>query len=122
LKISVHNGERLSLEQIRAFLEASEEIGFELRQCLHAHRVQAEDRRQLDIYLNMVPSVQIGVWYNGEQHLFLRKVRDKKTAWAWEELPDIPQKDQRIEDIGLYRRSSLIAAPPTLIAAARKVY
>jgi len=29
LKVSVHNGERLSLEQIRAFLEASGEIGFE---------------------------------------------------------------------------------------------
>jgi transposase InsO family protein len=29
LKVSVRNGERLSLEQIRAFLDASEEIGFE---------------------------------------------------------------------------------------------
>jgi hypothetical protein len=29
LKVSVQNGERLSLEQIRAFLEASEEIEFE---------------------------------------------------------------------------------------------
>jgi transposase InsO family protein len=29
LKVSVQNGERLSLEQIRAFLEASDEIGFE---------------------------------------------------------------------------------------------
>jgi hypothetical protein len=29
LKVSVRNGERLSLEQIRAFLKASEEIEFE---------------------------------------------------------------------------------------------
>ena len=29
LKISMENGERLSLEQIRAFLEASEELRFE---------------------------------------------------------------------------------------------
>jgi hypothetical protein len=29
LKISVQNGERLSLEQIRAFLECSEELQFE---------------------------------------------------------------------------------------------
>lgn len=79
-------------------------------------KTRKDGLRQLDIYLNMVPSVQIGVWFNGEEHLYLRKVRGKKTAWVWEELPDIPQKGQRIEDIGLYKRSSLLPAPQTLIS------
>lgn len=79
-------------------------------------KTRKDGRRQLDIYLNMVPSVQLGVWYNGEEHLFLRKVPSRKTAWVWEELPDIPQRGQRIEDIGLYKRSSLMTAPPTLIS------
>ena len=38
MKVSVRNGERLSLEQIRAFLEGSDEIEFEA-----AHREEVYD-------------------------------------------------------------------------------
>lgn len=67
-----------------------------------------DGRKQLDIYLNLVPSVEIGVWFNGKEHLYLWKIRDPKTKrWVWTEIPDIPKKGQRVEDIGLYKRKNL---------------
>jgi type I restriction enzyme M protein len=67
-----------------------------------------DGRKQLDIYLNLVPSVEIGVWFNGKEHLYLWKTRDPKTKrWIWVEIPDIPKKGQRVEDIGLYKRKNL---------------
>jgi len=67
-----------------------------------------EGRKQLDNYLNLVPSVEIGVWFNGKEHLYLRKILDRKTGTvSWEEIPDIPKRGQRIEDIGLYKRKDL---------------
>jgi len=67
-----------------------------------------DGRKQLDIYLNLVPSVEIGVWFNGKEHLYLWKTRDPKTRrWIWVEIPDIPKRGQRVEDIGLYKRKNL---------------
>jgi len=67
-----------------------------------------DGRKQLDIYLNLVPSVELGVWFNGKEHLYLWKTRDPKTQrWTWVEIPDIPKKGQRVEDIGLYKRKNL---------------
>jgi type I restriction enzyme M protein len=67
-----------------------------------------DGREQLDIYLNLVPSVEIGVWFNGREHLYLWKKQDPKTGrWIWVEIPDIPKKGQRVEDIGLYKRENL---------------
>jgi len=67
-----------------------------------------DGRKQLDIYLNLVPSVEIGIWFNGKEHLYLWKTRDQKTQrWTWTEIPDIPKKGQRVEDIGLYKRKNL---------------
>lgn len=67
-----------------------------------------DGRKQLDIYLNLVPSVEIGVWFNGKEHLYLWKTRDPKTKrWMWTEIPDIPKRGQRVEDIGLYKRKNL---------------
>lgn len=75
-----------------------------------------DGRKQLDIYLNLVPSVEIGVWFNGKEHLYLWKTRDSKTQrWTWVEIPDLPKKGQRVEDIGLYKRKNL-EAPKNLKA------
>lgn len=75
-----------------------------------------DGRKQLDIYLNLVPSVEIGVWFNGKEHLYLWKTRDSKTQrWTWVEIPDLPKKDQRVEDIGFYKRKNL-EAPKNLKA------
>jgi len=67
-----------------------------------------EGKRQLDIYLNLVPSVEIGVWFNGKEHLYLWKIRDPKTKrWTWKEIPELPKKGERVQDIGLYKRKDL---------------
>jgi len=67
-----------------------------------------DGKKQLDIYLNLVPSVELGVWFNGKEHLYLWKVRDLKTKrWIWKEIPELPKRGQRIEDIGLYKRKDL---------------
>jgi len=67
-----------------------------------------DGKKQLDIYLNLVPSVELGVWFNGKEHLYLWKVQDPKTKrWIWKEIPELPKKGERVEDIGLYKRKDL---------------
>ena len=62
--------------------------------------------KQLKIYLGL-SSAQIGVWFNGEQHVYLQKVLDSQGRVTYRELPNIPKKGQRVEDIGKYKRSDL---------------
>jgi len=62
---------------------------------------------QLKRYMEMSPA-EVGVWFNGEAHAYLRKVlhRDGRVTWQ-DNLPNIPFKGQRIEDIGLFHRRDL---------------
>lgn len=62
---------------------------------------------QLKLYLDMSPA-DIGVWFNGKEHVYMRKVHHKDGSRTYEELPNIPRKGQRIEDIGLFERKELI--------------
>jgi type I restriction enzyme M protein len=67
-----------------------------------------DGKKQLDIYLNLVPSVELGVWFNGKEHLYLWKAQDPKTKrWIWKEIPELPKKGERVEDIGSYKRKDL---------------
>ena len=61
---------------------------------------------QLKLYLDMSPA-ELGVWFNGEEHVYLRKVHHKDGSRTYEDLPNIPRKGQRIEDIGLFKREDL---------------
>lgn len=61
---------------------------------------------QLKLYLDMSPA-DIGVWFNGDEHEYLRKVHHKDGRRTYEQLPNIPRHGQRIEDIGLYKRQDL---------------
>lgn len=73
---------------------------------------------QLNIYLNLVPSVQIGVWFNGKEHAYFYKTRDKKSGlWKWEPLWDLPKKGQRLQDIGKQLFKRLLEKPKTLKSA-----
>ena len=65
-----------------------------------------DGRRQLEIYLTM-SNASIGIWFNGEEHLYLRKQYVEGGQIVFEELPAIPRFGQRVEDIGLYRRADL---------------
>ena len=61
---------------------------------------------QLKLYLDMSPA-EIGVWFNGLEHAYLRKIHHKDGRRTYQELPNIPRYGQRIEDIGLFKRKDL---------------
>ena len=64
-----------------------------------------DGKKQLEDYLHF-SKAYLGVWFNGEERLFLRKVeRDGKIYF--EEIPNIPQYGQRVEDIGKFKRKDL---------------
>jgi type I restriction enzyme M protein len=72
---------------------------------------------QLKLYLDMSPA-ELGVWFNGDEHVYLRKVHKPSGAREYHELPNIPRYGQRINDIGLFKRKDLVA-PSNLKAVFR---
>lgn len=62
-------------------------------------------KSQLKDYLRF-SSAQLGVWFNGDEKLFLKKTESKGKVF-FEEIPNIPKYGERIEDIGLYKRGDL---------------
>jgi type I restriction enzyme M protein len=68
---------------------------------------RAEGERQLELYLTM-SHASIGVWFNGDEHLYLRKRYLEGGQIAFETMPALPRKGQRLEDIGRYRRKDLL--------------
>jgi len=69
-------------------------------------KIRKDGLEQLKLYLDMSPA-EIGVWFNGEEHVYLRKIHLKDGARKYEELPNIPRLNERIRDIGLYKRKDL---------------
>lgn len=65
-----------------------------------------DGQAQLKLYLDMSPA-EIGVWFNGQDHLYLRKVVHADGRRTYLPLPNIPLLGQRIEDIGLFHRKDL---------------
>lgn len=86
-------------------------------ECKRTNR--AEGVQQLKLYLDVSPA-QLGVWFNGEDHQYLRKVVYPDGRRTYEELPNIPRHGQRVEDIGLFRRQDL-KAPSNLKAVFRDI-
>lgn len=64
-----------------------------------------DGKTQLQDYLRFSKAF-LGVWFNGDERLFLRKV-EKDGRIEFEEIPNIPQFGQRVEDIGKFRRKDL---------------
>lgn len=64
-----------------------------------------DGKKQLEDYLHF-SKAYLGVWFNGEERLFLRKT-EKRGKVFFEEIPNIPQYGQRVEDIGKFRRKDL---------------
>jgi type I restriction enzyme M protein len=85
-------------------VEKSEESLFLICECKKDHR--REGIEQLKLYLDMSPA-ELGVWFNGHEHVYLRKFVHKDGRRTYQELPNIPRKGQRIEDIGLFCRKDL---------------
>jgi type I restriction enzyme M protein len=64
-----------------------------------------DGRTQLQDYLRF-SEARIGVWFNGDEKLFLKK-SEKGGLVIFEEIPNIPRFGERLEDIGQYRRRDL---------------
>ena len=86
-------------------------------ECKKKNRKDGE--HQLRLYLDM-SAAEIGVWFNGEEHLYLRKLHHKDGRRTYDILPNIPRNGQRIEDIGLYERKDLVC-PSNLKAVFRDI-
>ena len=64
-----------------------------------------DGRKQLEDYLHF-SRAYLGVWFNGNERIFLRKT-DKSGQVLFEEIPNIPKYGQRVEDIGKFKRKDL---------------
>ncbi len=81
-----------------------EDDAFILVECKRKTRKDGE--KQLKLYLTM-SAAQIGVWFNGSDHLYLHKTYLPDGTLDWEYLPTIPKFGQSIADIGSMRRDQL---------------
>ena len=86
-------------------------------ECKKSDRQDGE--HQLWLYMDM-SAAEVGVWFNGEDHLYLRKIHHEDGRRTYQTLPNIPRNGQRIEDIGLYRRKDLVR-PSNLKAVFRDI-
>ena len=73
-------------------------------ECKRKNRDDGE--KQLKLYMGL-SSAQIGVWFNGEEHLYIQKLLDHQGNISYQELPNIPKAGQRIEDISRFKRRDL---------------
>ena len=84
--------------------EKTEDSLFMVVECKKKNR--KDGVAQLKLYLDM-SSAEVGVWFNGDEHEYLRKIHHKDGSRTYEPLPNIPRYGQRIEDIGLFKRKDL---------------
>ena len=82
-------------------------------------KLRKEGVAQLKLYLDMSPA-ELGVWFNGNEHVYLRKTHHKDGRRTYAEIPSIPRQGQRIEDIGRFRRKDLVT-PSNLKAVFRDI-
>ena len=68
-------------------------------------KTRKDGRSQLEDYLKFSKAF-LGVWFNGTERLFLKKI-EKEGKVLFHEIPNIPKKGQRIEDVGKYARKDL---------------
>ena len=64
-----------------------------------------DGKTQLTDYMRF-SKAKLGVWFNGNERLFLRKI-EKDGEILFEEIPNIPIYGQRVEDIGKFKRRDL---------------
>lgn len=77
-----------------------------LKMVVECKRPTREDgREQLEIYLKFCEAT-IGIWYNGKESLYLKKIEQSGNI-TFEEIPAIPSYKESIDEIGKYRRKQL---------------
>ena len=75
--------------------------------CECKKKTRKDGMTQLKDYLRFC-TAELGVWYNGEERIFLRKY-EKNGKIEFVEIPNIPKFGQRVEDVGNFKRSQLQA-------------
>ena len=65
-----------------------------------------DGKNQLENYLTF-SNAYLGVWFNGDERIFLQKYITKNGEVHFIEIPNIPKFGQRIEDIGKFKRKDL---------------
>ena len=68
-------------------------------------KTRKDGRTQLEDYLRL-SRASLGVWFNGNETLYIRKYESKGKI-IFNEIPNIPLFGQRVEDVGLFKRSDL---------------
>lgn len=83
--------------------EHSDETLYMIVEC--KKKTRKDGRSQLEDYMRLSRAV-LGVWYNGEETLYIQK-HEESGSVTFSEIPNIPLYGQRIEDIGLFKRKDL---------------
>lgn len=91
---------------IAVFSSASKQES-ELQMIVECKRADRSDGlAQLQLYMEM-SAAHIGVWFNGLDHIYLRKVVSADGTRVFEEIPNIPRFGQTIDEIGRHLRRDL---------------
>lgn len=67
---------------------------------------RSDGMEQLRVYMEM-SAASIGVWFNGVDHAYLRKVVSANGTRVFEEIPNIPRFGQGVNEIGKHLRQDL---------------
>lgn len=65
-----------------------------------------DGRSQLENYMTL-SKAQLGVWFNGEERLYLYKKNEENGHVIFQEIPNIPKFGESIDDIGALKRKDL---------------
>ena len=66
-----------------------------------------DGRSQLENYMTL-SKAKLGVWFNGEERLYLYKKNEENGHVIFQEIPNIPKFGESIDDIGALKRKDLI--------------
>lgn len=65
-----------------------------------------DGRSQLEDYLRF-SKANLGVWFNGKERFYIRKI-EKNGEVRFVDIPNIPRKGERLEDMGKFKRKDLL--------------
>lgn len=68
-------------------------------------QTRKDGREQLELYLKF-SEAQIGIWYNGVESLYLKKIEESANI-HFIEIPAFPRYKQKLSEIGLFKRKDL---------------
>lgn len=68
-------------------------------------KTRKDGKTQLEDYMRLSKAI-LGVWYNGEETLYIRKYEENGEV-KFIDIPNIPLYGQRVDDIGLFKRKDL---------------